>query len=156
MVLVSVRDIHVVRFGSLSVGSNSTQSGAFHMARRPNPALHAVWRDRIQRQLTSGLSIEQFCAQGQIARSAFYRWRHQLGLTSRAKQLPAPRTPSQSPSRFLPVTVHLVDRETHGPAPIEAELPNGIRLRIPTADGRLACRLVRAVARAKTRSGGSQ
>jgi hypothetical protein len=40
--------------------------------------------------------------------------------------------------------------------PIEADLPNGIRLRIPTANAHLACRLVRAVARAKTDSGGAR
>ena len=32
------------------------------MARRPNPALHALWRDRVRRQSISGLTIEQFCA----------------------------------------------------------------------------------------------
>jgi hypothetical protein len=40
------------------------------------------------------------------------------------------------------------------PLTIEADLPNGIRLRIPTANVQLACRLVRAVARTKTDSGG--
>ena len=42
------------------------------------------------------------------------------------------------------------------PLPIEADLPNGIRLRIPTANTRLACRLVRSIARAKIDSGGSR
>ena len=40
--------------------------------------------------------------------------------------------------------------------PIEAELPNGIRLRIPTVNEHLACRLLRAVAAAKTNSGGTR
>jgi hypothetical protein len=122
------------------------------MPRRPNPALHALWRDRVMRQSSSGLSVEQFCAQGQFARSAFYRWRHRLGLTNpavRCASLPAPPT-------FLPVTVRLVENDAHERAPIEADLPNGIRLRIPTANAALACRLVRAVAGAKTDSGGSR
>jgi len=124
------------------------------MAKTPRTALPALWRDRIERQRTSGLSIEQFCAQGQFAKSAFARWKQRLGLTSRAKELPTPLIPSPSRSRFLPVTVRSVGCETHSSAPIEAELPNGIRLRIPTANVQLACRLVRAVARAKTSSGG--
>jgi hypothetical protein len=41
------------------------------------------------------------------------------------------------------------------PAPIEADLPNGIRLRIPTANTPLACRLIRVVAATKTAYGGS-
>ena|SRR5579864_6126124 len=122
------------------------------MARRSNPAIHKLWRDRVSRQLTSGLSVEQFCAQEQFARSAFYRWKRHFGLMNPLNQCATLPTPST----FLPVTVRLVESDPHQPAPIEADLPNGIRLRIPTVNVRLACRLVRAVARAKTDSGGSQ
>ena len=31
-------------------------------AKRSNPVLYILWRDRIRRQLVNGLSIEQFCA----------------------------------------------------------------------------------------------
>jgi hypothetical protein len=120
------------------------------MPRRPNPALHALWRDRVIRQLTSSLSVEQFCARERFARSAFYRWRRQLDLT----HPPADRSTLPAPSTFLPVTVRLVESDTHQPAPIEANLPNGIRLRIPTANVQLACRIVRAIAGAKADSGG--
>jgi len=120
------------------------------MARRPNPALHTLWRDRVSRQLTSGLSVEQFCAQEQFARSAFYRWKRLFGFMNPRDQ----RTTLRTPSTFLPVTVRLVDSDAHQPATIEADLPNGIRLRIPTANVQLACCLVRAVVRTKTDSGG--
>ena len=122
------------------------------MARRPNPALQAVWRDRVSRQLMSGLSVEQFCAREQCARSAFYRWKRQFDLAHPSDQCSI----SPTPSTFLPVTVRLVESDAHQLAPIEADLPNGIRLRIPTVNVRLACRLVRAVAGAKTTSGGSR
>ena len=122
------------------------------MARRPNAALHALWRDRVSRQLISGLSVEQFCARERCARSAFYRWKRQLEPMSP----PDRRSALTSPSTFLPVTVRLVENNAHQPTPIEADLPNGIRLRIPTANVQLACCLVRAVARAKTGSGGSR
>jgi hypothetical protein len=122
------------------------------MARPANPQRRALWRDRISRQLSSGLSVEQFCAQERCARSAFYRWKRQFDLMHPSDQcstLPAPST-------FLPVTVRLVESDAHEPAPIEADLPNGIRLRIPIVNVRLACRLVRAVAGAKTNSRGSR
>jgi hypothetical protein len=64
--------------------------------------------------------------------------------------------PSAAPPAFLPVTVRVVEHELDEPLPIEADLPNGVRLRIPTADPRLACRLVRTVAAARTSSGGSR
>jgi hypothetical protein len=122
------------------------------MPRRPNPALHVLWRKRVSRQLSSGLSVEQFCAQGRFAKSAFYRWKRLLDLMHPADQcstLPTNRL------TFLPVTVRLVVSDANQQLPIEADLPNGIRLRIPTANVQLACRLVRAVAAAKTDSGGS-
>jgi hypothetical protein len=120
------------------------------MARRPSPELHALWRDRVSRQLRSGLSVEQFCAQERCARSAFYRWKRQLDLMSPSDLCPA----LPAPSTFLPVTVRLIGRASNESLPVEADLPNGIRLRIPTANPRLACRLVRAIAAAKTGSGG--
>jgi hypothetical protein len=123
------------------------------MARRSDPNLHALWRDRIRRQESSGSTIEQFCAQEQIARSKFHAWKRRFRLMDSPDQSPA----LPAPSNFLPVTIRLDNRtfDPDAPAPsIEADLPNGIRLRIPTANARLACQLVRSIARAKTESGG--
>ena len=126
------------------------------MAKTPRHALPSLWRDRILRQFASGFSAQQFCRQGRFSLTAFYRWKSRLGLSNRADLLPAPMTASVPPSPFLPVTVRLTENAAEDSVPIEADLPNGIRLRIPTANVRLACRLVRAVAGAKTDSGGSQ
>ncbi len=122
------------------------------MARTPNPKLHALWRDRIRRQEASGLTIEQFCTQEDVARSKFHAWKQRFRLAESAD----PRPASPSPSTFLPVTVRLLQRGLEEPPPVEADLPNGVRLRIPTADPRLACRFIRAVAGARTDSGGSR
>jgi transposase len=122
------------------------------MARNPDPKVHATWRDRIRRQEVSGLTIEQFCAQEGVARSKFHAWKRRFRLMASPDQCPA----LTAPSTFLPVTVRLVERAAEQPLPIEAELPNGIRLRIPTVNEHLACRLLRAVARAKTHSGGTR
>jgi putative transposase len=125
------------------------------MARTPNPELQALWRDRIRRQEASGMTIEQFCAQEGVARSKFQAWKRRFRLADAADQCPA--LPARS--TFLPVAVRLLP---HGPGPggpglpIEAALPNGVCLRIPTGDPRLACRIVRALAAAKTNSGGAQ
>jgi hypothetical protein len=122
------------------------------MARTPDPERHALWRDRVRRQEASGLTVAQFCAQECIAKSKFYAWKHRIRVreaSNRRSILPAPRD-------FLPVKVRVLERGPEEPLPIEADLPNGIRLRIPTANPRVACRLLRAVAGAKTRSGGSR
>jgi hypothetical protein len=122
------------------------------MARTPDPKLHALWRDRVGRQEASGLTIAQFCAQEGVARSKFHAWKRRFQLMEASVQYPTLPTPST----FLPVNVRLLQRAADDPLPIEAELPNGIRLRIPTANERLACRLIRAVAGARTHSGDSR
>jgi hypothetical protein len=126
------------------------------MARPRDPRRPAIWRDRISRQQASGLTIEQFCAQEGVARSKFQAWKRRFHL----EDFPPDQCPtSPAPSAFLPVTVRLLQPVSHSSAPglpIEADLPNGIHLRIPTGDPHLACRLIRAVAKAKTSSGGAR
>jgi hypothetical protein len=123
------------------------------MARTYNPELHALWRDRIRRQVHSGLTILQFCTRYHLSKTAFYAWKRRLRLIDAAGNPPA----LPAPRAFLPVTVRVLEHARAGePPPIEADLPNGIRLRIPTANQRLAAHVVRVVARARTDSGGSR
>ena len=100
------------------------------MARTPDPKVHATWRDRIRRQEASGLTIDQFCYTGR---------RRQVEVpcleatTSVLLTLAGPGSTLPARSTFLPVTVRLLEHELPTkPLPIEADLPNGIRLRIPT------------------------
>jgi hypothetical protein len=118
----------------------------------PDPQLHALWRERVRRQVQSGLTIAQFCAQERLPAKLFYAWRSRLQRVGR----PDHRSVTPAPATFLPVTVRLAERTPHEPLPIEADLPNGVRLRIPTSNARLACCVVRAVAAARTDSGGSR
>jgi len=122
------------------------------LARTPDLELHELWRDCVRRQAVSGLTIGQFCNQERLSMASFHSWKRRLrlvDLADRCRAVPAPPV-------FLPVAVRVSELAVTGPVPIEADLPNGIRLRIPTANARLACRLVRALARAKTDSGGSR
>src|SRR5262249_16788181 len=127
-------------------------TGAQPMALTPDPKLHALWRERIRRQAESGLTIAQFCAQERFPVASFHAWKRRFRLNDLADQhptLPAPRA-------FLPVTLRVVGQASGVSHPVEADLPNGVRLRIPTSNPRLACRLVRAVARVRINSGGPQ
>jgi hypothetical protein len=120
------------------------------MARTPNLELHALWRERLRRQAASGLTIAQFCAQEGLSSATFHSWKRRLRLLELANPHPTP----PAPPAFLPVTVRTAGHDPGELLPIVADLPNGIRLHIPTANALLACRLVRAVARARTDSGG--
>src|SRR5262245_2738304 len=107
------------------------------MARTPDLELRAAWRDRLRRQVDSGLTIAQFCAREGLSTATFHSWKRRLRLVELADTLPAP----PAPPAFLPVTVRLAELAAADAPSIVADLPNGIRLRIPTADARLACRL---------------
>jgi hypothetical protein len=124
------------------------------VARSPDFELHGLWRDRVRRQAVAGLTIAQFCAQERLSIASFHAWKRRLRLIDLADRCSA--LPPPAPPVFLPVAVRVAEPTVAGPVPIEADLPNGIRLRIPTANTRLACCLVRAVARAKTDCGGSR
>ena len=120
------------------------------MPRIADPKLPALWRDRVRRQVDSGLSVVRFCAQERISAASFHAWKRRLmDLSDRRPGLPAP-------AAFLPVTVRVIERPSDEALLIEADLPNGVRLRIPTANARLACQLIRAIAEARTHPGGSR
>jgi hypothetical protein len=113
---------------------------------------HALWRDRVRRQQASGLTIAQFCARERCAVSPFYIWKRRLQLLEPSDQCPTLPTRSA----FLPVTVRVQEGVAGQPHPIEADLPNGVCLRIPTTNVHLACRIVQAVAEARTHAGGAR
>jgi hypothetical protein len=122
------------------------------MSRTPDLKRHALWRECIRRHADSGLTIAQFCAREGLSIATFQSWKRRLRLIDLADHRPT----SSAPPTFLPVTVSVAESVLGDPLPIVADLPNGIRLRIPTANARLACQLVLAVAGAKTNSGGSR
>lgn len=77
------------------------------MANTSSPERQAVWRDRINRQPVSGLTVAQFCARERCALAVFHAWKRRFRLTDAAEHCPALPTPSA----FLPVTVRAVDRD---------------------------------------------
>jgi hypothetical protein len=122
------------------------------MARTPDPKLHGLWRDRIRRQAQSGLTIAQFCQRECISRSKFYAWKNRFRIAD--ETTPASTLPGRS--IFLPITVRVMEHTSDERLPIEADLPDGIHLRIPIANPHLASHFIRVVARAKTNPGGSR
>jgi transposase len=84
------------------------------LGRRPDPALHTLWQQRLLRFESSGLSVSAFCDREGVSTPSFYAWRRRLRIE--------PPTPPDDPC-FLPVRVL-------ASAPIELVLPTGAVLRL--------------------------
>jgi hypothetical protein len=120
------------------------------MARTADPHLAERWRARIRQQADSDLTIAQFCRRERLSTASFHAWKRRL----RIQDLAARRPATPQPPAFLPVTLQVPLPASGQPPAIDAELPNGVRLRIPVADARLARQMIHALARARTDRGG--
>ena len=93
------------------------------MARPKDPNLERTWRQRLQRQTSSGLSIPAFCAREGVSSASFHSWK---------RRLTAPSLPARpQPPLFVPL--HLDPSAGQAdPLPaggVELELPHQVRLR---------------------------
>jgi len=84
------------------------------MGRETGARLVEVWRDRVRRQQSSGLTIEKFCRKVGVSTASFYHWR---------KRLEGEATP-----RFVPVEL---PASCNGSSEICIELPCGAVVRLP-------------------------
>jgi hypothetical protein len=48
------------------------------MGRVANPKLASVWRDRVERQRRSGMSILEYCRRAGVSAGSFYAWKRRL------------------------------------------------------------------------------
>ncbi|MFO0816296.1 MAG: hypothetical protein U1A77_00055 [Pirellulales bacterium] len=66
------------------------------------------WRELLERQAASGLSVRRFCGREGVSEPSFYQWRKRLGVTTRKKIAAAPprdraAAPAATDSLFLPL-----------------------------------------------------
>lgn len=76
------------------------------MARKVNQALREQWRQRIERQRGSGLSVVEFCRREGVSPACFHQWKRKL----RVSPLNSP-----SPRQSAPVRRRTADRQVTAP-----------------------------------------
>jgi hypothetical protein len=86
--------------------------------RRPDPATHQRWQQRLDRFRNSGLAVADFCDREGISTASLYAWRRRLQAD--------PTPPDADAPRLVPV--RLVTPPTS--APVELVLPSGCVLRL--------------------------
>jgi transposase-like protein len=104
------------------------------MARRqPDPVKEQAWRERLEQQQQSGLSVRAFCSQHNLTVPSFYAWRRTLRQRAGAAANPssADGPPSPGPAAGQPFFVPLRLAPTATTA-LELLLPGGLLLRVPT------------------------
>jgi hypothetical protein len=107
-------------------------------SRRPtgrSEAKERIWRQHVERQRRSKLTVRDYCAQAGISEPSFYAWRSELarrdsvtGQPARSEPKAPRRTVTSSP-RFLPVTIAPLVA-SH----VEVVLPSGLLVRVPAQD----------------------
>ena len=103
------------------------------MGRRPSDLDdYLEWQQRLENQKESGLSIEVFCLQERVSKSAFFRWARQLadGIPQSMLEEKVEREKAETGEAvFLPITLKA--------SPVEIELPNGGIVRLPLGVGQV-------------------
>ena len=92
------------------------------------------WRERINRQERSGLSVHQFCEAQRLTEQAFYAWRKRLR--------------KQQPMRFAVVETGPAQQQSATETGLELVLATGERLRISAGVDPTVLRTVLEVLRA--------
>jgi len=61
------------------------------MPRKVSDEWKRHWRDLIERQPTSGLTIAKFCDEAGVSQNSFYVWKKRLRTTAADRQVTTPR-----------------------------------------------------------------
>jgi len=97
-------------------------------------AKEVLWRKRLQRFASSGLSVRDFCKRENVTESAFYAWRRTIGERDGA---------SNSEPAFVPA---VINGQAQNDEPLVLALSGGMKLHFPSATpAQRVAELVRAL-----------
>jgi len=111
------------------------------------------WVGRLGRYASGGLTVAEFCRREGVSTASFYLWRRRLRDAPAAAEASDIVFQNAAAPRFLPVVLADASSRTSplatgfGPAALELELPNQVRLRIAhTVEARFVGELLIGVA----------
>jgi transposase-like protein len=101
------------------------------MGRKQSSGAQAVWRERLARFDRGDWTVAEFCRREGVSNPSFYQWRKRLEQrdrqASRGRQEDPGASTAEAPGRFLPLNVA-------GLSVAEIELPDGVKIRVPTTN----------------------
>lgn len=108
-----------------------------------DPERERFWRETLKRQAGSGLTVRAFCAEEQLAETAFHAWRRVLRERDQERRGATAATPAPA---FVPVVVRPDGRREPDAAGIIIDLRGGRAMRLPTSmPTEQLARIVRAI-----------
>ena len=113
------------------------------MPRKVSDEQKRFWRDLVERQTASGLTIAKFCAEAGVSQNSFYVWKKRLRTTAPDRQVTTPRRKHRRKKAVAKslVPVRVIPDVRHQPPTaqaIEIAWPNGIALRVaPSCDSKM-------------------
>ena len=116
------------------------------MGRRIDERLWGEWRARHARYRQWSGSISEFCEREGVTAATFYQWRRKLD-EGRAEVSRQRRPMVETAPQFLAVRIEQAE-------PVELELPNGVKVRVPVGAGRTLEAVLAAAARCAAPPGG--
>jgi hypothetical protein len=115
-----------------------------------DPVRLAHWRNVLDEQARSGLTIQAFCQKRGVSKSKFHHWKAiLLNLDSGPPKLPQaqPQTQLQPKSGDTPLSACFVPVRVVSDTLVQITLANGVQLQLPlNANVEQLARLVKAVA----------
>ena len=116
------------------------------MAHQPGLTV-SVWRERLARFASSGLSVKAFCEREGVSPSNFHAWKRRLGSgREHAPSRPKAFGPQEGKPLFVPVALN---GQTLAPdSERRITLPGGAVAHVPLADERVPARVMEAVGKA--------
>jgi transposase-like protein len=107
------------------------------MGRGIDAALHSVWRKRMVRFEASMATVAEFCRREEVSSAAFYQWRRRLAQDAKSAARECGEVASRlaTPGRAARVygrPAGFVELTLPAAAVVELDLPNGVRIRVPT------------------------
>jgi transposase-like protein len=98
------------------------------MGRAADPKLAALWQKRVERQLRSGLSVQEYCRREGVSTASFYAWKRRLPVShARAERSVRRRVSKGRPRPGGFVQVPMVSNW------VEVCFADGTTVRVPAA-----------------------
>ena len=101
------------------------------MGRVADPKLAVLWRERVERQPSSGLSVLEYCRRERISTASFYAWKRRLRISRATVGKRSRKRVQRQASHGLSLAGGFVQVPLAVNSAIDVRFADGTRVRVP-------------------------